>query len=122
MGQYAASEKLANQEVERLKERKQKLADAVVDNRISQTVYEEQLEAVEQKLLFANGALREAQIETFEIGTLLKVAEHALTDISRMWVDAVLSTRSRSKNGIPSRHKLLTRSAIWNSRNGMPFQ
>jgi site-specific DNA recombinase len=91
--EYRGSEALARQEVQRLKERKQRLIDAVVDKVISQSVYEEQVEAVEEKLLFANAAVRDAEVDTLEIETLMRFAETALTEIGRMWLDADVEHR-----------------------------
>lgn len=82
--------------VEDLAERKQRLIDAFVYKQaISQAVYSEQLESVEQGIAMARMELHEAELEEFDIESALSLAKHVLLNAARLWQELSLEQKQR---------------------------
>jgi hypothetical protein len=90
---------LASKTLDGFKNDRERLIDAVVENRISKEIYEERLERLDEKIAFANIALHDASIEEMEIDTLLAFAERVLSDTSRLWLESDAEQR-QSLQGI----------------------
>jgi hypothetical protein len=82
------SEVLANQELEKLRTRKLRLIDAMLDKRPSQADYEDRLTVLDKDILLAEAELRDAQVDDLEIDTLLRFAESVLSNVAQLWMES----------------------------------
>ena len=81
--------------LEGLKERKNRIFDAMIDRKIDQPTYDEQVERVDQEIVFAQMSLREAELEELEVETVLAFAEHALENTAAFWFDSNVEQKQK---------------------------
>ena len=86
---------LATKTLASLKDEKERLVDAIIDKRISQEIYDERLEGLEQRIAFAEIAVHDASIDELEIDTLLTFADRVLGETARLWLDSGTDQRQQ---------------------------
>ena len=79
----------------KLEERKQLLIDALLDRKIDQTTYDQQLEKLKADLETAEVRLANAELEQIDIEAVLAYAEEILLHASSLWSKSPLDDKQR---------------------------
>jgi site-specific DNA recombinase len=118
--------------VSALKERKQKLVDAIIDGKLSSEDGRERLDGLKDEIAAAEALEKEKHIEQLDIEAVLAYAEHLLLNAARLWTDANLDQKQRLQrvifpNGVEFRDgEVLTSgtASLFNSLRGidLPFE
>ena len=94
-------ERLRTKRVEELQARLGKLEEAFIYERsIDVTVYERQRDKLQEDLALAELELHEARIDHTDVEGVLGFAEHLLTNLGRMWLEASMRQRQQIQNAV----------------------
>jgi site-specific DNA recombinase len=86
---------MATKKLSELSERKNLVVEALLYRRISQDVYDDQMDRLEQELVLAEMVQHDARLDELEIEAVLAFAKHVLGNIARLWMDAGVESRLR---------------------------
>jgi Recombinase zinc beta ribbon domain len=81
--------------MEELKARRNKLVDAMIDEKISRDAYQSRLSKLEDDLGLASRAAQDAVVDHVEIEAVIGYAQRLLGDLSVLWKDATSEERLR---------------------------
>ena len=90
-----AEHKATEQQLEKLKERKERLVELLVAGTLDEETYKEQADKVEAEIIVKRLELNEAEMEGFDIEAVLNFAEHLILNATRLWRDANLDQKQR---------------------------
>jgi DNA invertase Pin-like site-specific DNA recombinase len=93
--QAAELERTLTQRVEKLKERKMRLVDALLDKELTQDIYQERMDKLAEELALAEMELGDAKVEETDIEGMLNYAQFVVTNASYLWLEADLAQRQR---------------------------
>ena len=81
--------------IDALKQRKNLIFDALIEKKINQQTYEEQIQRVDEELVFAQMSLNDSQLDELEVEAALAFAEHALTKTAVFWFDSNVEQKQK---------------------------
>jgi site-specific DNA recombinase len=81
--------------IDALKQRKNLIFDALIEKKINQQTYEEQIQRVDEELVFAQMSLSDSQLDELEVEAALAFAQHALTNTAVFWFDSNVEQKQK---------------------------
>ena len=78
-----------------LQERKDKLADAVIDRVIDPDTYQRKLDKLNEEITLAEIAANDAKLDAFDVVVVLNFSEHVILNAARLWTEYSLAQKQR---------------------------
>jgi tetratricopeptide (TPR) repeat protein len=78
-----------------LRERKDKLDDAMIVRLVDRETYQRKLDRLNEEITLAEMATNDAKLETFDVETVLNFAEHLILNAARLWTEFSSELRQR---------------------------
>ena len=104
----AATGKLAD-----LADRKNRLVDFLLEARIDQQTYDEQVLRLKAEVDAAEQELRDADLEQLDVEAVLEFAEKLVERPEQLWMKSLLEQKQRLQSVLPRRSEVHQR-GIWN--------
>jgi site-specific DNA recombinase len=94
-GDVVETARKLQQRLAELKERKQRLLDMLLDQRIKQADYEERNDSLSLEIANLESLIHDARLEELDIEEVLEFAQHVLGNAAHLWLESSIDQRQR---------------------------